>query len=123
MCVWRLSPHPALAAPARSARVTIKAGVQDTQARLQAAAAERGEYRAHLLDAQAELQQTRSELVAWAEGLTELREVMEGLDDDLGALFGEGEYREAVASAVEAAEAMGLGAALSGMARRQALQC
>ena len=60
-----------------------------------------------MLDAQAELQATRDELVHWSEGLVELKNVMEGLDEDLGALFGEDRYDEVMASVREHAEAAG----------------
>ena len=84
--------------------------VQEVQARLQTASNERGEYRQYLLEAQAELQQTRTELVEWSDGLVELKAVMEGLDDDLTTLFGDGDYQDAVSDAMSLADALGAGA-------------
>jgi hypothetical protein len=98
--------------------------VQDVQARLATATSERSEYRQYLLEAQAELQQTRSELVAWSDGLVELNTVMGGLDDDLTALFGEGPYQEAVGAAMSLTNAIGGGAPLllSALARILVIQ-
>lgn len=79
------------------------------QARLTKATSERSEYRQYLLEAQAELCQTRSELVAWSDGLVELNSVMGGLDDDLAALFGEGPYQEAVGAAMSLTATIGGG--------------
>lgn len=86
------------------------ARVQEVQERLTATTAERGEYRAHLLEAQAELQATRSDLVEWSEGLAELKGAMAGLEGDLGSMLGDAEYSQAVGEALAAAERMGGGA-------------
>lgn len=77
--------------------------VQDVNQRLATASSERGEYRQYLMEAQKELQNTRTELLEWSEGLSELKEVMEGLDGDLSDLFGDTDYANVVNEALTAA--------------------
>ena len=54
------------------------------------------------MEAQKELQNTRSELLEWSDGLSELKEVMEGLDGDLSDLFGDTDYANVVTEALAA---------------------
>lgn len=86
--------------------------LREVQTRLQTASNERSEYRQYLLEAQAELQQTRTELVEWSDGLVELKAVMEGLDEDLTTIFGEGEFSAAVSDAMSLTETLGAGSDL-----------
>lgn len=80
--------------------------LDDVNARLATASSERGEYRHYLMEAQKELQNTRTELLEWSEGLSELKEVMEGLDGDLSDLFGDSEYASVVSEALAAARSL-----------------
>jgi chromosome segregation ATPase len=77
--------------------------LQEVNERLATASSERGEYRQYLMEAQKELQNTRAELLEWSEGLSELKEVMEGLDGDLSDLFGDTDYANVVTEALSAA--------------------
>lgn len=54
------------------------------------------------MEAQKELQNTRTELLEWSDGLSELKEVMEGLDGDLSDLFGDTDYANVVSEALAA---------------------
>lgn len=101
-----VTPRPTQCSPAQASLAQrVKVNVQESQERLQVVSAESSAYKAQLVTTQAELQGARSDLLDFTDSLASLKEEMQGLDGDLEALFGEGSYKEAVASALAAAEA------------------